>query len=176
MNVHIRSENENDINAISKLTQLAFSGMEHSSNTEHLIVNELRRQDALSISLVAEHGGRILGHVAVSPVSISSRAVAWFGLGPISVLPEYQKQGIGSQLMHQALQILKDQDAAGCVLLGDPNYYYRFGFRQAGDLVYPHAPSEYFQSICFINTDASLDAGAGIGGEVAYHPAFLVEA
>src|SRR5690606_39869862 len=80
-------------------------------------------------SKVAESDGEIIGHVAISPVRISDSADGWFGLGPISVLPEFQGQGVGSQLMKSALDELEARGAAGCVVLGEPGYYGRFGFK-----------------------------------------------
>jgi putative acetyltransferase len=90
--------------------------------------------------------------------------VGWYGLGPISVRPELQGRGIGSLLMQAALRIMRERGAAGCVLLGDPAYYSRFGFKPESGLVLPDVPPEYFQAIAF---GASLPCGI-----VAYHEAF----
>ena len=97
--MHIRAELANDIPQIHTLTQTAFLTAAHTSHTEHLIVDALRQAEALSVSLVAEEAGQIVGHVAVSPVRISSGAEHWYGLGPVSVLPEMQRLGIGSRLI-----------------------------------------------------------------------------
>ena len=105
-----------------------------------------------------------MGHVAVSPVSITSTVGLWYGLGPISVLPPWQRRGIGSLLMHEALQRLRRNGAAGCVLLGDPRYYNRFGFKADPDLILPGVPAEYFQAITFGASHAR--------GIVSYHSAF----
>ena len=93
--MNIRSEQASDTTEIDALTQAAFLNAPHTSHTEHLIVGALRAANALTVSLVATEAGRIVGHVAVSPVSISSGAVHWYGLGPVSVLPEMQGLGIG---------------------------------------------------------------------------------
>jgi putative acetyltransferase len=127
----------------------AFLNAPHTSHTEHLIVNALRNAGQLTVSLVAETEGTIIGHVAVSPVAISDGSRDWFGLGPISVAPEYQRRGIGSRLMCEALRVLRERGAAGCVLLGEPAYYSRFGFEADPGLTLPRVPAEYFQSVSF---------------------------
>ena len=149
MHMTIRNEQAQDIEAISRLTEVAFRNEVHSSHTEHFIVNALRRTGQLSISLVAAEHDEILGHVAISPVSISSGVTGWYGLGPISVRPDRQGKGIGSALMWAALQQLRQQGAAGCVVLGDPAYYGRFGFKAHPGLELPDVPPEYFQALSF---------------------------
>ena len=149
MHMTIRNEQSQDIEAISRLTEAAFRNEEYSSHTEHFIVNALRRTGQLSISLVAAEHDQILGHVAISPVSISSGVTGWYGLGPISVRPDRQGKGIGSALMRAALQQLRQQGAAGCVVLGDPAYYGRFGFKAHPGLELPDVPPEYFQALSF---------------------------
>ena len=149
MHMTISKEQPQDIEAISRLTEAAFRNEEYSSHTEHFIVNALRRTGQLSISLVAAEHDEILGHVAISPVSISSGVTGWYGLGPISVRPDRQGKGIGSALMRAALQQLRQQGAAGCVVLGDPAYYGRFGFKAHPGLELPDVPPEYFQALSF---------------------------
>jgi len=164
MNVIIRNERPDDINAIARLTQAAFENEEHSSHTEQFIVNALRRSDQLSVSLVAVEHGEVVGHVAISPVTLSSGAAGWFGLGPISVCPSRQGQGIGSTLMKAALAELKRLGGAGCVVLGEPGYYGRFGFKAHPGLELPGVPAEYFQALPL--------AGELPTGTVKYHEAF----
>lgn len=164
MSIEIRNERPEDVEAIANLTIAAFEKADHSSGTEHLIVNSLRRAGELTISLVALEGGVVAGHVAVSPVTLSSGVTGWYGLGPISVLPERQGRGVGSRLMKAALAELKLLGGAGCVVLGDPAYYGRFGFRPYPGLVLPGVPAEYFQAISF--------SGDVPAGEVSYHAAF----
>lgn len=149
MHMTIRNEQPQDIEAINRLTEAAFRNEEYSSHTEHFIVNALRRTGQLSISLVAAEHDEILGHVAISPVSISSGVTGWYGLGPISVRPDRQGKGIGSALMRAALQQLRQQGAAGCVVLGDLAYYGRFGFKAHPGLELPDVPPEYFQALSF---------------------------
>ncbi|WP_130803900.1 GNAT family N-acetyltransferase [Acinetobacter ihumii] len=164
MHIEIRNEQQQDLQSIEALTQAAFLNAEHSSHTEQFIVNQLRKDGQLTVSLVALEQDAIVGHVAVSPVRISSGETGWYGLGPISVWPEKQGQGIGSQLMHAALEQLKQLGAKGCVLLGDPAYYQRFGFQSYSDLILPDVPQLYFQAISFVNDIPK--------GTVSYHAAF----
>jgi putative acetyltransferase len=149
MDIRIRSETATDIPAIAAVTAAAFLDSPHAGHTEQLIVDALRKAGQLSVSLVAELEGEVIGHVAVSPVSISDGTSRWFGLGPISVLPRHQGRGAGSKLMREALRILRDQGAAGCVVLGEPEYYGRFGFRRHTALTLPEVPREYFQAVSF---------------------------
>ncbi|MCY1366202.1 Acetyltransferase (GNAT) domain protein [compost metagenome] len=164
MNISVRNERVDDIETISRLTEAAFRSEGHSSHTEQFIVNALRRSGCLTISLVAEEGDAIVGHVAISPVTLSSGAMGWYGLGPISVWPERHGQGIGSALMRAALAELQRLGGAGCVLLGDPGYYQRFGFDVRPGLELPGVPPEYFQALSF--------GGEFPTGSVSYHKAF----
>lgn len=164
MKLRIRNETPSDVEAIRDLTARAFESVEHSDQSEPAIIDRLRGAGQLSISLVAESEQQTLGHVAVSPVSISDGSQGWYGLGPISVAPESQGQGVGSALMHQALSALRERGASGCVLLGDPNYYGRFGFQSTSALEFPGVPPEYFQLIAF-----HQEIPVGV---VSYHAAF----
>ena len=164
MNIIVRDEEITDIEAIEKLTKAAFQNAEHSSHTEHFIVNSLRTHGQLTISLVAIEDGSIIGHVAISPVEMSSGEIGWYGLGPISVHPDKQGCGIGSLLMNKSLQKLKQLGAQGCVLLGEPSYYSRFGFKNYPELILPNVPSEYFQAVTF--------SGNIPKASVKYHEAF----
>jgi putative acetyltransferase len=164
MNVRIRNETSSDLEAIELVTASAFLNADYSSHTEQYIVNALRDAGALPISLVADADGEIVGHVAVSPISISGHAAGWYGLGPVSVAPVLQRQGVGKRLVTEALARLKGLGASGCVVLGDPKYYLRFGFKVERALVLPGVPPEYFQAISFGESAPS--------GTVSYHQAF----
>ena len=133
MPIQLRHETPDDIAAIEAVTIAAFADAPHTSHTEQFIVRALRAAAELTLSIVAEEHGQVVGHVALSPVTITDdhgrEAQGWYGLGPISVLPPRQGNGIGSRLMEQALSELRAMQAAGCVLLGDPAYYARFGFQ-----------------------------------------------
>lgn len=164
MNIKIRSEKLSDAEPIESVTIEAFLNAPHTDHTEQFIVRALRKANALTISLVAEDQGKVIGHVAISPVTISDGSKGWFGLGPISVSPKHQNSGIGSMLMRQALEDLKIMKVSGCVLLGEPAYYSRFGFKPEANLVLPGVPAEYFQALSFASSIPE--------GQVAYHEAF----
>jgi len=160
----IRPEEVADHAAIAELTAQAFAPVEHSNQTEPAIIAGLRAAGALSLSLVAEDQGELIGHVAFSPVTIGGRDLGWFGLGPVSVHPDRQHRGVGGALIRAGLDRLRAQGAAGCVLLGEPAYYRRFGFENDDALRYEGAPSEYFMRLSF---GRDVPAGA-----VDYHAAF----
>lgn len=164
----IRPEQPGDIEAIRALTTEAFATAPHSSGTEAAIVDGLRAAGALTLSLVAVEGdetsNEILGHAAFSPVTIDGEERGWFGLGPVSVRTGRQRGGIGSELIREGLRRLRENGAGGCVLLGDPGYYGRFGFAADPTLVLEGVPPEYFMRLGF---GAELPAGT-----VRYHAAF----
>lgn len=167
LDIDIRDERNDDADKIHRITETAFQAVPYTEHTEQFIVRALRQANALAVSQVAEANGELIGHVAISAVQISDGAVNWFGIGPISVLPEYQSKGVGSRLMKSALVELMTKGAAGCVVLGDPVYYGRFGFNVIDGLVFPGVPPEYFQARSF--------GGDFPQGEVTYHEAFGVQ-
>lgn len=162
--LEIRSERTADAVAISELTTSAFKNTAHGSSTEALIVERLRAARVLTVSLVATEGDEIVGHVACSPVTIVPDHPHWYGLGPVSVRPDRQGLGMGQALVRAALEDLRGRRAAGCVLLGDPGYYRRFGFVSAATLTYRGAASRYFQSLIL--------GGPSARGDVSFHPSF----
>lgn len=164
MHTQIRPETPADGDAIEALTIAAFLEAPHTDHNEQLIIRDLRAAGALRHSLVAEQAGVIVGHLCFSPVTISDGSQGWLGLGPIAVAPERQGQGIGAQLMRAGLQALDAEGAAGCVVLGDPAFYGRFGFVADERLVLPGVPAEYFMARRHGDEQAS--------GEVSYHCAF----
>lgn len=164
MTVLLRHEVLADIEIIEKLVADAFRNAPHTTHREQFIVNSLREDDQLSLSLVAVEDERIVGHLAASPVFIDGNASSWFGLGPISVAPDRQGIGVGSQMIRHALLELRRGGASGCVLLGDPHYYGRFGFIARTALLLPGVPNEYFQALAFHNGVPQ--------GTVEYHKAF----
>ncbi|MCX7178247.1 MAG: N-acetyltransferase [Proteobacteria bacterium] len=152
---------------ITRINEIAFKSHPHSEQTEHFIVLALRNAGALSLSLVAERSGQLIGHVAFSPVQFSDGSARWYGLGPVAVLPELQHQGIGKALIDSGLAALRALGASGCVVLGDPAYYGRFGFKSRPNCVFEGVPAEYFQSLSFGPHSAA--------GTVSYHEAFGVK-
>lgn len=167
--MNIRPEVPDDAAAIEALTVAAFLHAPHTDHCEQHIVRALRQAGALSVSLVAADERGIVGHVAISPVTIVDGTPGWYGLGPLSVLPAHQRQGLGTRLVQHALAALQARGAAGCVVLGDPAYYSRFGFRAKPTLVLAEVPPQYFQALAF--TRRPLPAGT-----VRYHEAFAAKA
>jgi putative acetyltransferase len=164
MKIEIANETAADVAAIRAVTISAFLRAEHTSHTEQFIVDALRVAGQLTVSLVAKVDGAVVGHIAISPVSLSDGATGWYGLGPLSVAPEYQRRGIVSRLVGEALRVLRERGASGCVLLGEPRYYNRFGFRADPNLKLPGLRPEYFQAIAFDDSHPR--------GDISYHAAF----
>lgn len=150
--------------AIYTLTQRAFKTMPFSNGSEGPIVNQLRKDGDLTLSLVAVQDSEIIGHVAFSPIRINHKSAGWFGLGPVSVMPDLQRQGVGSRLITEGLFKIKLEGAVGCALIGNPNYYKRFGFRSNGNLKYGETPAPFVQWLSFGEETAK--------GVLSFAPAF----
>jgi putative acetyltransferase len=149
MSFLIRDETPQDAAAITEVTALAFETLGISNHTEQFIVEALRAAGALTVSLVAEMDGRVVGHIAFSPVTISDGTDRWYGLGPVSVLPELQRMGIGKALIWEGLSRIKALGARGCCLVGHPQYYRKFGFDNAPGFNYEGVPPEFFFTLAF---------------------------
>lgn len=160
----IRNETSDDIDVIRDVTIAAFKTLAISNHTEQVIIEALRAGNALTISLVAEADGQVIGHIAFSPVNMSGGTQGWYGLGPVSVLPEYQRKGIGKALVEEGLSRLKDLNAQGCCLVGHPEYYKQFGFENISGLVHEGVPPEVFFALSF---DGYIPQGT-----VNFHEAF----
>jgi putative acetyltransferase len=163
----IRSETDADVDAISEVTVAAFESLEISHHTEQFIIAALRAAGALSVSLVAEVDGRVIGHIAFSPVTLSDGTRNWYGLGPVSVLPAYQRRGVGKALIREGLTRLKAMNAQGCCLVGHPDYYRKFGFTNMPGLVLEGVPQAVFFALSF--------NGQAPQGTVAFHEAFKAD-
>ncbi len=163
----IRRETDSDVSAITEVTAAAYQTLEISNHTEQFVIAALRAAKALTLSLVAEADGRVIGHIAFSPVTISDGTRNWYGLGPVSVLPEYQRQGIGKALIQEGLSRLKEMNAQGCCLVGRPDYYRKFGFSNMSGLVHEGVPPELFFALSF--------DGHTPQGTVAFHEGFRAD-
>lgn len=166
-NIIIRNETNADVGAIAEVTVAAFKTLEISNNTEQFIISALRAAKALAVSLVAELDGRVVGHVAFSPVTLPDGTPNWYGLGPLSVLPAYHRQGIGTALVQEGLFRLKELNATGCCVVGHPDYYMKFGFESPPGLVLEGVPPEVFFALSF--------DGRTPEGKVAFHEAFRAD-
>ena len=162
--VLIRDEKKSDFTAISDVTVAAFETMELSNHTEQFIIEALRAAKALTISLVAEVNGRVVGHIAFSPVTMSDGTKDWYGLGPVSVHPDFQRKGIGKALIQEGLSRLKTLRAKGCCLVGHPQYYRQFGFENVEGLIHEGVPREVFFVLSF---DGNIPQG-----HVVFHEGF----
>jgi putative acetyltransferase len=164
MNLIIRSEKREDYAAIYDLTRRAFAPMPFAGGDEQDLINQLRDADALVISLVAERDGKIVGHIAFSPAFAADRSEGWYTLGPVSVEPELKHKGIGKTLINAGLAMLRESDAAGCILVGNPAYYARFGFRLFPALAPGGGHAEYYQILPLRIAEPSMVVG--------FHPLF----
>lgn len=165
MEITLRSETLEDQAEIFELTRAAFEPMPYSGGNEPQIIDNLRSEGALTISLVATRVDEIVGHIAFSPVSSSTQSEYWYALGPVSVHPTFQGQGIGKKLILEGLAQLKDRGATACILVGYPEYYSRFGFHLAPNLAPSSQPKDYFMLKSFAENfeqDQQLD----------FHPVF----
>jgi putative acetyltransferase len=165
--IEIRKEGMEDHDAIRRVNELAFEG-----EIEAGIVEALRNTDEFIISMVAIHDEIVVGHIFFSPVSIENRegSIMAMGLGPMSVLPDHQRQGIGSKLVEKGLEACKEKGYPLVVVLGHPEFYPRFGFipsKPIGIECEWDVPEEVFMVV-------ELEQGAldRIQGTVKYHEAF----
>ncbi len=125
-NMLIRNENESDTEDITNIHEQAFKGPDEGE-----IVKNLRKNNNLAISLIAEIDKKIVGHIAYSPIYDKNEEIIGVGLAPVAVLPSYQKQGVGSNLINQGNEMALAKGFEKIFVLGDPVYYRRFGFEMA---------------------------------------------
>lgn len=164
MSLTIREERPGDEDAIRRVTEAAFTDHPHSEGTEPAIVARLRADGDLALSLMAEDSDGIVGHVAFSPARLSNGSEGWLALGPISVAPPRQGEGIGRMLVEEGTIRLRAAGAKGIILLGDPALYARFGFRQNTAMRLDGPLAQYLQVLPFC-----ADIPAAI---VSFAPAF----
>lgn len=160
--MRIRDETIGDIPAIGRLVTEAFLMLAQATGSEAGIVEKLRAEGALALSLVAEEEGQVIGYLAASAARIGAQD-GWGLIGPLAVLPSRHRQGIGTALMTEALRRLR-ATSRGAALVGDPAYYSRFGFRAFPGLGVPGCPPEAVQALPF---DDSRPCG-----QLIHHPAF----
>jgi putative acetyltransferase len=164
--MRIRPEEPADAMAVRAVNEAAFG-----SGVEAEIVEKLRAQSDSLVSLVAELDGVVVGHIVFSPVSIEGhRGVRMMGLGPMAVLPNHQRQGIGSKLARAGLEQCRTRGISAVVVLGHSEYYPRFGFEPAsrfGITSQYDVPDDVFMLV-------ELESGSlhGVSGRAMYSDAF----
>ncbi|EOD54466.1 GNAT family N-acetyltransferase [Aeromonas molluscorum] len=161
----LRTERPGDMLPVYELVSAAFGRTDEAE-----LVNRLRECGAAVVTQVEEEDYEFMGHLLLSPVTINGLEGPWLGLAPVAVHPDWQGQGIGSELIREGLDTALEMDWKAVVVLGDPSYYSRFGFRPASEFglcCCYEVPSEHFMAM-------ELQAGglAGLHGEVLYHPLF----
>lgn len=171
MKVVIRQELENDHEAVYQVVKSAFITMEKASGDEQDLVNRLRKSKAFipELSLVAELDGQIIGHILFTKMNIGEHPS--LALAPVAVLPEYQSQGIGAQLIREGHQIARELGYRTVVLVGHPGYYPRFGYLPASrwKITAPfEIPDEAFMVLELV--EGGLD---GVSGEIEYAKEFF---
>ncbi len=164
----IRREQPGDIEAVRRVNDLAFEGP-----NEGAVIDRLRESCDEFLSLVALVDGRVVGHILFSPVELEAedgRTVRGMGLAPLAVLPEYQRQGIGTELANAGLAIVRQTPCPFVIVLGHVEYYPRFGIARAsarGIRCQWDVPDEAFMAL-----ELSPGTLTGIRGVVRYRPEF----
>ncbi|TDO07631.1 putative N-acetyltransferase YhbS [Bacillus subtilis] len=176
MEFFIRQELTHEYNTTEDIVKRAFLNEKYSDKKEHFLVNKIRKSDAFipELSLVAVNGKGIVGHVLLSKIKIvdGDNAVDSLALAPVSVAPEYQRKGIGSQLIHVALKKAKELGYRSVIVLGHKDYYPKFGFKPAS-LWNIKAPFEVPDEV-FMALELSKDSLENVKGVVHYSKAFSV--
>ena len=164
MSISILPECNPYIDAVNQLNREAFG-----SDVEPKLIKLLRERDELLISLVAIDDDKIIGHVCASPVTINGNNHSIAGIGPLSVCKSRRCQGIGGMLMEEVIAQLRNNDYAAAVLLGDPNYYHRFGFSSGAAF---GLQNEYNADDAFMAMELQHNSLVKISGLVRYVSAF----
>ena len=168
MKIEIRKEIQSDYQSVREINDAAFG-----QSVEGNIVDKIRSACDESLSLVAIVEGNVVGHILFSPATIEceGKKIQGMGLGPMAVLPQYQRQGVGSMLVNEGIRILKESKIPFIVVLGHHDYYPRFGFQVASNygLVpqWDGIPDEAFMVI-LLNPSVMEK----VRGQVKYRPEF----
>lgn len=164
MDCLIRPEHADDYAAIYDGTKRAFAPTLFAGGDEQEWIGRFRGAGVLALSLLAEMDGRVVGQITLTPAFAADGSPGWFALGPIAVAPEFPSKKIGSEMMGAVIVWLREQDAAGCVLVGNPAYYSRFGFKRYPALAPEREPAEYYQILPLRVKEPSVVVG--------FHPLF----
>jgi len=171
----IRKENPSDHNRVIELTVKAFETLEISNHNEGKLVDTLRKAPTFSeeLSLVAELNGQVVGHILFTPIRIENGQEKFESLilGPVSVLPEFQKMGIGGQLIRAGHQKAKELGFQSVILLGHPHYYPRFGYKPASTWGIK-SPIPLPSDDVFMAVELTEEALTNVSGTVVFPPEF----
>jgi putative acetyltransferase len=166
--IEVRAEQESDWKSIYDVTQRAFEGKPYADGDEPELIDGLRETGVLALSLVALDQGRLVGQITFSPADIASGSGPWYALGPVSVTPERQGEGIGTLLIETGLSEISKRGALGCILTGNPIYYRRFGF-EFSPANCPHNEAQEHFMVKLLSTQRPV-------GRFAFHETFYGEA
>lgn len=147
--IAIRPEQPADEAAIHALIKAASNDAQLDGADQSRRMDSLRQGGDLALSLVAEDAERIVGHIACARIVISDGTRNWYALGPVSVRPDMQRQGIGFRLVQRGIADMRAGGARGLVVLGDPAFYGRFGFETDAGLAFPTAPTDHILRLVF---------------------------
>lgn len=167
MNLFVRDETTDDYPSVYEVNRSAFGRVEEAD-----LVEKIRPLSREIISMVAVLDEMIVGHLLFSPVTIqnNSRAIAAMGLGPVAIMPEYQRQGIGTLLIEAGLRQCKLRGCKILFVLGHPEYYPRFGFRPGADGGFFYKNHDFDPNFFFLEQE--LNVAFELSGEVCYLPPF----
>ncbi|MGY3717781.1 GNAT family N-acetyltransferase [Sutcliffiella cohnii] len=177
MNIFIREEQTQDYKNVEQVIKSAFANVSISDQTEHNLVANIRNSGAyireLSLVAIDKDTEQIVGHILYSKIAIinEEHSIESLALAPVSVIPTYQKKGVGKLLIEESLRIASKQGYESVIVLGHPNYYPKFGFQKAsrwGIKAPFHVPDEVFMAL-----ELKKDALKNVSGVVEYSKAFL---
>jgi putative acetyltransferase len=166
--IDIRDEEQADQSAIRLVTEIAFRDRPYAGGDEQDVIDRLRAGGALTLSMVALDGDELIGQITLSPAKINDGSGPWFALGPVSVTPTRQGEGIGAALINEGLKRIELLGALGCILTGNPDYYRRFGFQLSPPNTPANEPEEFFM--------LKLLKGPQPSGTFSFHDAFYGDA
>jgi predicted N-acetyltransferase YhbS len=175
MNIVIRQETEKDYEITETVVETAFKNEDHSDHKEQFLVAKLRKSNVFvpELTLVAETNEEIVGHIMLTKLLIKDGEMEYesLAMAPVSVIPEYQNRGIGSQLIRQSIKKSKEMGFNSVIVLGHEKYYPRFGFRPASkwEIKAPfEIPDKSFMAL-------ELEVGSldGVKGTVVYGKEFF---
>ncbi len=176
--IRLRREFKEDFRKVETLTREAFWNVYHPGCSEHFLVHEIRLTEAFipELDIVAERDKQLVGHIIYTRSKVITTPHCSFEtitFGPISVLPAYQRQGIGSALIRHTLSIAKQMSFRAIIIFGDPSYYRRFGFRSASDFGITTADGQSFDA--FMVLELYEGSMKGISGVFQHDPVFNVD-